>query len=299
MTQPRRQPRLVRVPDAFLPAALAAFSILRPGDLAGLYLYAAALIVSALSLFAGRAVRLAFAQQPAIRHVRGSVKSALLMTLAGTALTVAAALIFRQAERFPTALIAAGGLLNIEHIFYEYMYAIGDRRSAALSRGLTALFTLAGALLSAENTLWLTGMAALSALVALVVSLVMGDGTAGRLDGALLRCAPRAAIQSALYPATALAVFVALKYDRAALPFFTGLMLYELCRTPFRRSSQEARGFNAALLITGAFAALGLFAAEIFAPDGWRSLPGMTCAMVLLAALCAFALYGNIHTKNE
>ena len=297
MTQPRRQPRLVRVPDAFLPATLAAFSILRPDSLSALLLYIATLIISALSLFAGRGIRIAFARQPAIRHVRGSVKCALLLTLAGAALSFLAARLLRHPMADALPLIAAGTLLNIEQIFYEYMYAIGDRRSAALSRSLTALFILTGLLLSEENALWLVGMAGLSALVSIIVSLVMGDGVRGRLDATVVRCAPRAALQTALYPAAALGIYFALRPERIGLPFFAGLTLYELCKTPFRRSPLEARPLNKYLLVACAAAALGMIAARI-ASLRWNSIPFMVCAMLLTAALCAFMLFGNIRGRD-
>ncbi len=297
MTQPKKQPRLVRVPDAFLPAALAVFSMLRPDSPSALLLYIATLIVSALSLFACRGIRLAFARQPAIRHVRGSVKCALLLTLAGAALSTLAAWLLRHPMADALPLIAAGMLLNIEHIFYEYMYAIGDRRSAILSRGLTALFSITGLLLSEQNILWLVGMAGLSALVSIVVSLVMGDGFQGRLDVTVVRCVPWAALQTALYPAAALGIYFALRPDRVGLPFFVGLTLYELCKTPFRRSPLEARSFNKYLLIACAVAALGMIAARL-ASAGCNSVPFLACAMLLAAALCAFALFGNIRGRD-
>ena len=312
MTQIKRQMRLVRVPDAFLPAALAVAAFLRPAGSAAIELYIATFIVSALSLFASRGIRIAFAQQPAIRHVRGSVKCALLATLIGGGIAAGVFALFKPLNiPDPLPLILSGCLLNIEHVFYEYMYAIGDRRSAALARGLTALFTLAGLLLySAGSTLYplrLAGMTALAVLVSLVISLVMGDGARGRLDASVLRCAPRSALQTALYPAAALGLFFLFNIDRVGLPFFAGLTLYELCKTPFRRSPLESRPFNRSLLIVCAAAGLVWLAAALIPLktagaenplfELWRMLPN-ACAMVLTAAACAFALFGNIHGKD-
>ena len=305
--------RLVRLPDAFLPAALAAASALRREGNIALELYVAWLAVACLSLFASRGIRIAFARQPAIRHVRGSVKSALLMTLAGGALSAGALLAFLPALRpYWLPLILSGMLLNIEHIFYEYMYAIGDRRSASLSRGLTALFTASGLLMSSgtagPQSLWLVGMTALSALVALVISLVMGDGVKGRPDWTPARCAPLAALQTALYPAAALALGALIRVDPVGLPFFAGLALYELCKTPFRRSPMEAAPFNRALLIVCCAAGLVCLAAAKLplAASGAQSLPGFllktlpaACAMIILAAICAFALFGNLDKRDE
>ena len=312
---PSKKPmRLVRIPDAFLPAALAGASMIHPNSLSALQLAFASLIVAALSLFAGRGVRIAFARQPSIRHVRGSVKSALALTLLGDVLCCAAVyLFFRQRMASILPLIAAGGLLNIEHVFYEYMYAIGDKRSAALSRGLTALFMLAGLLLAGgdlSRPLWPVVMAGLSALAALVVSLVMGDGARGKPNAAVLRVAPIAALQTALYPAAALALHFALHTDRVGMPFFAGLTLYELCKTPFRRSPSESRPFNRALLIVCGAAALlwalltqtGLLPMlEKKCPPALMALVGQlpsACVLLAVAALCALALFGNVGRRD-
>ncbi len=303
MAPSKQRPRLARMPDAFLPAALAAFCVLRPGDLSGLKLYVAGLYLSAFSLFAGRATRLAFAELPAIRRVRGSVKSALLLTLSGAAILAGVTRLVGQPEPALYARIAAAALLNIEHIFYEYMYAIGDRRSAAMSRGLTALFTLAGLLLSDGEARWLAVMAALSALSALAVALVMGDGARGRPNTAVLRCAPRAALQTALYPAAALAVVAGFRLNCGPAPFFAGLSLYELCRTPFRRSPPEARPLNRALMIVCAVAALGLvpFATGFFPGEAGFPPSDVPFALgaLILASICAFALFGNAGGREN
>ncbi|MBR1820179.1 MAG: hypothetical protein IJ769_01005 [Clostridia bacterium] len=313
MTQAKKGLRLVRVPDAFLPTALAISSVLRRSSNTALELYIAWFAVACLSLFASRGIRIAFARQPAIRHVRGSVKCALLITLAGGGVLVAALLLLGpERNPDPLPLVVAGCLLNIEHIFYEYMYAIGDGHSAALSRGLTALFTLVGLMLyetsQAFYPLRLVGMTALSALVSLIIGLVMGDGSKGRLDSTVIRCAPRAALQTAFYPAAAVALVLICDFNHYSFAFFVGLALYELCKTPFRRSPLEARPYNKSLLIICSAAGLLCFASALipFTASGvenlwtwlWRALPA-TCAMLIAAALCAFALFGNIQGKAE
>ncbi len=296
-----KKPSLLRLPDVFLPLALALCCALRPGSLTAINLYVAIFATGCLSLFASRGVCLAFARQPAIRHVRGSVKCALLLTLAGAALAVGAAALFFKGEwARMRPVIAAGCLLNIEHIFYEYMYAIGDRRSASLSRGITAILTLAGLLLAGSQPLWIVGTAGLSAIVALVISLVMGDGTRGRPDATVARVAPRAAIQTALYPVAALTAILLFHPVNYSFAFFAGLALYELCKTPFRRSAMEAKGFNRALLIVIGLCAPGtvLFAMGIIKDARLTILPA-TCAAVLIAAVCALGLYGNFRNSVE
>lgn len=292
---------LLRLPDAILPAAVALCCALRPDSYLTINLYIAWFAVAFLSLFASRGVRIAFARQPAIRHVRGSVKCALLLTLAGGALAIgAAALWFKGEWSRALPVIAAGCLINIEHIFYEYMYAIGDRRSAALSQSITAILTLAGLLLADSQPLWLVGTAGLAALVSLVISFVMGDGVRGKLDATVARVAPRAALQTALFPAAALAAILLFHPVSYFFAFFAGLSLYEVCKTPFRRSEMEARGFNVALLVVIVICALGIvpFATGII-KDAQLTIIPVACASMMLAAICAFVLFGNIKKNIE
>ena len=292
--------KMMRVADGFLPAALLIASLTSQNSPA-FTLAICSLAVEALSLFSSHGVRIAFARQPVMRDVRGSVKCALLLTLAGAALAVGAAALFFKGEwARMRPVIAAGCLLNIEHIFYEYMYAIGDRRSASLSRGITAILTLAGLLLAGSQPLWIVGTAGLSAIVALVISLVMGDGTRGRPDATVARVAPRAAIQTALYPVAALTAILLFHPVNYSFAFFAGLALYELCKTPFRRSAMEAKCFNRALLIVIGLCALGtvLFAMGIIKDARLTILPA-TCAAVLIAAVCALGLYGNFRNSVE
>ncbi len=307
----RKHPRLARVADAFLPLALMTAATLNPRDHLSLKLYGAMTAVSALSLFAGRAVRIAFAAQPTVRLVRGSVKCAILLTFIGSILLFGLTRLLTDVDTAALPVIAAGGLLNIEHIFYEYMYAIGDCHSARLSRGLTSLFVLVGLVIDGDDsrTLCLAGTAGLSALVALVVGLVMGDGIRGRPNAAVIRSAPRAALQTLLYPAAALSASLLLRVPPRGAAFFAGLTLCELCRTPFRRSPAEAVRFNRALAIVIAAAAL------LWLALNWRigshSIPEMLpwrlpeeaissiCAMLITAALCSLVLFGNLRGTHQ
>ena len=333
MKQRRTNRSLVRPSDAILPGAMLAGSILGYGGPAA-ELYAAWFAVALLSLFACRGLRAAFALQPAIRDVRGSVKCALLLTLFGGAAAAGlSGLLPGGYEPGTLSLIGAGFLLNIEHIFYEYMYAAGEKRSATLSRGLTALFLLAGIILETSRIIGSTLLftfqeirpetantpagtpfmliaAGISALTAMAVGLAMGGGIRGRVNGAVLRCAPRAALQTALYPAAAFLLFRLTDADSFGLSFFAGLIVYELCKTPFRRSPMESRRFNVALLVVGLAAAVlcavsvlcgnALEAAFISSPalyDVAMEIP-TACAAIVAAAICGFALFGNIR-KSE
>ena len=176
-------------------------------------------------------------------------------------------------------------------------------------------------------------MAFAAAIVSCIVGLVLGGWPRGRLNARIIVCAPRAMLQTFLYPFLALAASALIdgKFPpnfelqplifnfSAELPgflpmglcagFFAGWMLVSVCRTPFRRSAMESRNMNVILLVFIISAALIL---------GFIHLPGLSlpvspqydvnsavsqisilCGMLILAALCAFALYGCVSPRNE
>ena len=314
MPKLKRTLRLTRPSDSFIPLSLAISSLVLEPTVS-LRLFAACFAVSALSLFSCFGVRAAFAIQPSMRSVRGTVKLALLLQIAGGLIAALLCALFLKEERDAMPLIAAGLLLNIEHTFYEYLYATGDGRSAILSHTLAAAFLITGMALAMgpENSCdcWrITAMSGIAALVSLIISFVMGDGLKSRLNTQVIRCAPRAALQCALYPAVVALILWAMKSEACAFPFFAGLMLCALCRTPFRRSPLEAISLNRALLIAFA-AAAALWAATTFIPaltsiaDAANPLSillaqlPLACVLVAAAAACSFALYGNIKKSSD
>ncbi|MDO4866262.1 MAG: hypothetical protein Q4C10_06860 [Clostridia bacterium] len=314
MPKLKRALRLSRPSDAFVPFVLAICALLWNPNIS-LGLFVGCFAVSALSLFSCFGVRAAFAMQPSMRSVRGTVKCALLLQLAGGLIAALLGTLFLKGERDALPLVAAGLLLNIEHTFYEYLYAAGDWRSAMLSHGLTAAFLIAGMSLAkgpeGSHDLWkLVAMIGISAAVSAVIGCAMGDGLKGRLNAQILRCAPRAALQVALYPAIALLILWAMNPTSCAFPFFAGWTLCALCRTPFRRSSMEALPLNRSLLITFA-ATAAVWVVLTFIPGltagiDASSLPGSllaqlptACVLVAAAAACSFALYGNLKKNKD
>ena len=295
--------KLLRPSDALVPAAFAIGALVHSGTYE-LTLYACYLAVGLLSLFSCRGVRIAFALQPSMRYVRGSVKCALLTQLAGLGLSFAAyKLLGEPGGAAIPALLAAGALLNIEHTFYEYLFAVGDGRSATLSHGLAALFLAAGIVLAkgpggALRPEWTLAMTGLSALSAIAVSLVMGDGFKGPLNAAVLRAAPRAMLQSLLYPLAAGAALWVFAGWELSVGLFCGLILYELCRTPFRRSPMESAPLNRALAAALPLSAAGLAVSMQFLHIYSIKYVACCCCGLLLAALCALALYANVRRKE-
>lgn len=302
--------KLFRISDAFLPLALLAASALNQPMEAALFC-ACFLSISLLSLFSCQGLRIAFASQPSLRAARGSVKCALLLQTAAlpAALLIAWLTGILNAHAL-TAWLVAGWLYNIEHTFYEYLGAMGDGYGAALCEAVSALLLLAGICLSGgadASPAWIVGAAALSALIAATASLSPGGFNRGKLNARVIAASPRAALQALLYPALFAATLLLPGRHGAPVAFFSGLMLYALCRTPFRRTPQEAAPMNRGLALALTVCALVYALHKI---TGWPNtnrnvniytgfdLP-YTCLAVALAALCAFALYGNFRRRER
>ena len=295
--------KLVRASDAFLPAALMAAAAAGCRTNA-VWLFAGGFAMALLSLFSAFGLRAAFASQPAIRAVRGSLACALLLQcLAAVIALIALLLVFPGKSGGLWPFICSGFLLNIEHTFYEYLYAAGDRRGAILCHGLTAALALAGLLLAGErgeSAFWIPVATGISAAAAFVIGAVKGGGLKGRLNAQVIRCAPRAALQTALYPAAAAGALCLLRPRRFALAFFAGLMFYELCRTPFRRSPLESKPLNQALACAcGIVAAAWIALVPISKVFTWSDEIPLICAMVFLAAVCGFAMFGTIMKNRD
>ena len=266
---------------------------------------------------------------------RGSVLIALLLILLGGGIALA----IQKADILPalsltTPVIAGAVLLNIEHTFYEYLYAAGKNRLAAIVQGLAAAAMLAGLLLcEGVEDQRLIPAAGAGALLSLVAALAAGVLSGPRPNGQLLRRAPWALFFTALYPALAFGLHALIKQGRlpqalglydpgvSYLPpesaslapfdgliagFFAGWLLISLYRTAFRRSGAECAPMNRTLAIIALAAALlwgacvsplMMLVSEGGAPF-FTALPAF-CAMVLLACICAFALYGGIAKKGE
>lgn len=295
--------RLIRIPDCFIPVALAASSVFQ-GPLT-LKLYACWLATGLLALFTARGLRIAIATQPSVRTVRGSVACALIAQCVGLALALAACPFAEK--RLNTSLlpfIIAGFLLNIEHMFYEFLHSLGDGRSATLSHGLSALFLAAGISLSTgplntQRLFLIPAMAGLSALVAAVVGLTLGGLRRGRLNAAVLRVAPRAALQTLLYPLLAGAALL-IRPDIPFFPLFIGLAVFELCRTPFRRTFRESAPLFRLLAAAALAAALCVALCYAIHMNDYAKMCLLTAGgAVLAAALCACALFGRLPGRED
>lgn len=303
--------RMVRLSDAFLPLALMIAALLGRDRFAE-NIFRFTLIARVFALATSRGLRLAFSEQLSLRRVRGSVKAALPMQLAGGILLLLADFIYNKGVFVPVnalwALIAV--LLNVEQVFYEYLWATGDSESAVMARSITSGLIFGGLMLTSRASTagllpygleWPVGAAALSTAVACAIGFRIGGGLKGKLNAGVFRCAPRAMLQCLAYTLIWLAVSLIpaspIVKCRTGAPFFAGLTVYELCRAPFRRTQMESREMNRVLLFTaGAMIAAILILhipgfRETLAP-WWNDALSLAIA-VLLGAGAGFGMYGH------
>lgn len=307
--------RMVRPSDAFLPGVFLLTSLLgRDNVTENLFLWT--FLARLLGLASARGLRQAFAVQPSLKKVRGSVVAALLLQVVGVAVILLADFVWNHVI-VPTHFIYAAMalLLNIEHVFYEYLYSTGDGYSAILSRAITAALVGGGVLmtsLSSHDGLlpyaleWPLGGAALAAAVSALISILIGGPLKGRLNDQVIRCAPLALLQSLVYPLSCLALSLiyssATRTALSSAPFFAGLTLYELCRAPFRRAAMESKEMNRNLLIVCA-ASMAVIGLCVLPPtqallrgvlrSRFIDLPA-AAASLITAAACAFGMYGRV-----
>lgn len=300
--------RLLRPSDLFLPLAFLAACLLGRGA-AALGLFVAWYAAKLCALATSDGLRAAFATQPSIKHVQGSALVSLGCQLPGAALS-ALILYLIQGTRVLLPLIPCGLFLNIEHVFYEYLCAAGDKKSALACRCITAVLVLLGLILctpsqqgvlitAPSEPLWLLATCGLSALIDLFISFSLGGRYQPVPNAEVLMCAPLSMLHAGLYPALTLLALALLwpgRFNPASL--FAGLVLYEACRTPFRRSPLEARPMNLLLLAAGGAALLGLILFQFLLKTPVSEPISMICVALLIAALCAFGLFGSF-TRPE
>lgn len=287
---------LLRPVDGLLPLSLFIAALAGAGEALTLYKYALAAAMLALGTAAG--LRRAFSAQPSMRMVRGSVVVALALQPIGGALT-AGAIYLKNGGMSPHTpwFAVAAALLNVEHVFYEYLYAAGSHREAALTRAATSSAVLA-ALLS-HDLKYIAAATGAGALISAAVGLARGGPLKGKPNVQVLRSAPAALLQLALYPAA----WAALRrvpqlplHSATAAPLFAGLILWTLSRSPFRRSALEARPFNRAMLVVLLSSALALALSQSPPVAALTPFPlAATALSLLLAALCSLAVYGNLE----
>lgn len=300
---------LFRPSDLFLPAAFLIASLLGRGT-AALCLFICLYAVKLCSFCAADSLPAAFASQPSVKYVQGSAVVALIAQLPGAILT---ALIFRMipVTRPLLPLVPCGMLLNIEHVFYNYLFAVGDSKSACFSRCITAVTALLGMLLCTPReyvflnpanieAAWPLITSGLAAMIGLFLSMTLGGKLRPVLNGEVFRRAPLSMLQTALCPALTIAVLAAMwPASFTPAPVFAGWALYEAFRTPFRRSALESKSMNRLLCIVSIAASICCVVLHLWNNKPLSEYILMTCAALLIAALCAFAMFGSIPSRND
>ena len=298
-------PLLIRPADALLPLALLIASLAGHGEGAK-SLYKFTLFTRMLALGSAVGLRCAFSAQPSMRLARGSARLALGLQVVGGG--VAALIWAFRGELSPWKLFmtVAGIGVNIEAVFYEYLRAAGEERSAALLHAITAALILGGTLTAVPDAppVYLLTGSLISAAVGGVVAATIADGL-GRAKYSidLLRYTPRALLYCGLYPLTWVllrrvpGLWVAESPTFA--PLFVGLIPWLLWRTPFRRSALEARPMNRAAAVT--LAACAAIVALCALPALSSLAPELPAAAVMAAAatLCALAVFSRIEWPGK
>ena len=153
--------------------------------------------------------------------------------------------------------------------------------------------------ISALNPSWLLITCGLSALIGFFISFSLGGSFQPTPNPEVIRRAPLSLLHTGLYPALALAALT-LIWPGCFIPapLFAGLLLYEACRTPFRRSPLESRPMNQLLLVVGGVALVGFAIFQFLLKTPISEPIAMTCVALLIAALCAFGLFGSL-TRRE
>lgn len=284
-----RPMRLVRWTDGILPAVWLAGSVFATGKTA--LMFGTWLFTRLCGLFTADGVRMAYATQPSMRDVNGSTTVALLMQLLGAA---GLACFIGPEDRNIWILLGLGALLNIEHVFYEFLHAAGEKYSAMICRVLTGAFLLF--ILLTETNEWVgLGLMALAAFIAKLIALIIGGYRPGRLNLGVFKAVPRAVVYGVLYPLSVpmLHRFLGLEFNRLA--FFGGLILFELCRTPFRRSALESRTMNKWLVAVILLCIAAGIAAYYLNLMQYIIYP----VTLAVSALCAFVLWGSVRLGGD
>ena len=256
----KRRFYLIRPADSLLPLAFLAGELFGPADLKG-WLFGGWFAVRLMSLFTADGVRMAFATQPGVKKVRGSTTLAFLMQIIGAGIAAGLYyLVFHGITPFTLSIIGTGLMLNIEHVFCEYLRAEGDSDSADLCSILTAVFLFAGIMLEGPGVpVFALCLSGLGALIAFLMAVVTAGYRPWTLNAQVFRHIPRALIYGIAYPAFAVGALLAVKaaYGNDAsgaekiwseyggkIGFFVGLAVIHMVRTPFRRSGFEMRGLK-------------------------------------------------------
>lgn len=283
---------LTRPAAALFPLALGLGAYLGKGTLA-IYYFALQLC----SLCAVDCFRNAATREPGVRRVDRRFSGALLPLLAGCAILCAlraAGIGFEPASASAAPMLAAG-LIVIEQLFEERMYALGRRIDAVLLSCVANGLLIAGFWMDwSAGTDWryLVGASALAAVISIITNYLIERPHGFSLLPRNLGDAPLSCVQTLLYPLALAALEAGFHPYRllenpggmlGAAPLY-GLMLWRLARSPHRRTEDESRRIHLALLALACVPAAAGEWIGALAPVGAAGILGLICGAVVFCA---------------
>ena len=240
-----------------------------------------------LTLCALDAFRNAAAREPGIRRVDMRFGGAIAQILIGGAIFAAGLGCMPKptdADSFSLAAVIlpaiASGCIIIEQTFEERMFALSRPMDGALLAVIANLLMAIGLFIPGKGEIVLAASAGLGALIALIASLFIAPFRSFSMLPRNYGFAPKAALQTLLYPAAAAALMNVLSMDLTHA--LAGWVLWRLSRTTCRRSHDESRPMN--LLLIALCAAL--IAAASFLP--WAAAYALACLAALVCAAIVF-----------
>ena len=194
--------------------------------------------------------------------------------------------------------VGAAWLVLVEHLFEERLYTLHRSADGSMLSMISNALLFTGLMLDAsggvhaEYELFFTLIAAAAgAMISVIASFAIQKPRGFTLMPKNLLFAPKAMVQTLLYPAAALAIGLFMPGEDMGqiCGFYAGLLLWRLSRTVCRRTDAESRPMNFMLIAPCAI----LAAAACFL------LPAHDAAlMCLAAALCAVAVFARIGVRN-
>lgn len=306
----KRRFALIRPADALIPLVFLTGDLFGQSMIRG-HVFAAWLAVKLFSLFTADSVRMAYATQPGMRQVKRSTTAAFLMQFVGAGAVLGLySLVFHGITPFTVVIIGIGLMLNIEHVFYEYLAADGDRYSSNLCEILNAVLLITGIMVEKPGIPVITlSLSAAGCLITLLIAVVLSGYRIGKLNFAPIRHAPRAVLYGLAYPATIAAVVyslrdmsagseIALKWSVYGLyiGFYAGLAMLRVVSTPFRRSRFESRTMvpvmSIVAVLSAAICVLSRMTELVPAYIAWAA--GACSMCIAVAAVIALMLWGSI-----
>lgn len=245
-------------------------------------------VLEGFTLCAADAFRNAAAREPGVKRVDRRFGGALMQILIGCGLfALGTRYILKSGDTmyllddvFPIA--ASALLVIIEHLFEERMFAVGRRIDGILLSVLSNLLLFTGLCISSGNDCILIVLTGLVVLIALITSLFVAPFRSFSLIPRNYGFAPKAVVQTLLYPAVAAALMNILEID---LPHaLAGWILWRLARTVCRRSQDESRPMNLFLIAVCALAVI--LSAILPLSDAYAvsCLTALVCACVVFLA---------------